>query len=230
MSNRIHPMAVVEGDVHMGDGNEIGPFCYLRGPLTLGNDNLLTSHVCLGAPGQETKNIRYDDSRGRVVVGSGSTFREFVSVQQPYHEAETRVGDGVFLMQSVHVPHDSHLEDGVVITPMTVLAGLTRVMRHANLGINSAVTQFVVVGPYSIVAAGSVARRHVRPFVRAIPGKADSVNYYAVRKFGFEHHLAEVEAYVLDGERPTEGDVLRLVERFEQECAGRDQQRGHISQ
>lgn len=227
--NRIHPMAVVEGDVQIGTGNVIGPFCYLRGPLTLGDDNVLTSHVCLGTPGQETKDARYDDSGGRVVVGSHNTFREFVAVQQPFHEPVTSVGDGVFLMASAHVPHDCQVDDGVVMTMMTMAAGLTRLMRQAYLAVNSAVTQFVVVGPYSIVAAGSVARHHVRPFVRAIPGKADSVNWYAVRRYGFADEAANIEAYVLGGEPPDSPRLLALVEEFDHRCDDRDAQRLAIS-
>lgn len=184
MGNDIHPTAVIEGDVQLGDGNTIGPFCHLRGPLVMGDDNLLSSHVCLGLPGQDTRDPRYDDSDKRVAIGSRNTIREFVSVQKACYEDVTTIGDDVFLMQGVHVPHDARLADHVVLTPMVALAGLVRVLRGANLALGSGVVQDIVVGHYSIVAAGAVARRHVRPFTRSIPGRPDSVNHYAVAKLG----------------------------------------------
>jgi UDP-N-acetylglucosamine acyltransferase len=225
MGNDIHPTAVIEGDVQLGDRNSIGPFCHLRGPLVIGDDNVLSSHVCIGLPGQDTRNPRYDDSNKRVAIGSRNTIREFTSVQKGCYEDVTTIGDDAFLMQSVHVPHDAHLEDNVVLTPMVALAGLVRVLRGANLALGSGVVQDIVVGQYSIVAAGSVARHHVRPFTRAIPGKPDSVNLYAVEKFGFAEHQADITAYVHEGHTPDGGPVRSIIEHYEAAVQDRDRSR-----
>ena len=48
MTNRIHPTAVIGPQVTMGTGNVIGPYCVLQGPVTLGDDNYLSSHVSVG--------------------------------------------------------------------------------------------------------------------------------------------------------------------------------------
>ncbi|SDF25095.1 UDP-N-acetylglucosamine acyltransferase [Blastococcus aurantiacus] len=225
MGNDIHPTAVIEGDVQLGDHNTIGPFCHLRGPLVMGDDNLLSSHVCIGLPGQDTRNPRYDDSDKRVAIGNRNTIREFASVQKGCYEDVTTIGDDVFLMQSVHVPHDAQLEDHVVLTPMVALAGLVRVLRGANLALGSGVVQDVVVGQYSIVAAGAVARRHVRPFTRSIPGKPDSINHYAVEKFGFAEHATDIAAYVLEGRTPARGPVRDVVEHYETTVRDRERSR-----
>ena len=37
----IHPSAVIEGDVTIGEGCEIGPHCTIRGNVTLGAGNRL---------------------------------------------------------------------------------------------------------------------------------------------------------------------------------------------
>jgi len=224
--NEIHPTAVIEGDVELGERNVIGPFCHLRGPLVLGDDNLLSSHVCLGLPGQDTREPRYDDSAKRVVVGDRTIIREFTSVQKGCYEEETRIGSDVFLMQSVHVPHDAHLADGVVLTPMVALAGLVRVLTGANLALGSGVVQHLVVGQYSIVAAGALARRHVRAFTRFIPGKPDTVNHYAVEKHRFGAHVDDITAYVEEGVTPPAGPVLDVVRAFEAAVRDRDESRG----
>lgn len=212
----------------MGSGNVIGPFCLLRGPLIMGDGNLLSSHVCLGSAGQETKNPRYDDRDALVRIGSGNTIREFSAIQKPYHEAVTSLGDNVFVMQSVHVPHDCVVESDAVLTPMVVLAGLSRIMRGANVAIHASVNQFVVVGAYSIVASGSNVRANVRPFTRAIPGKLDSVNHYALRKFGFESFVSEINDYVLEGKQPMSPRVGHVVAEYERVCGERVIARGRI--
>jgi UDP-N-acetylglucosamine acyltransferase len=223
--NDVHPTAVIEGDVQLGERNVIGPFCHLRGPVIMGDDNQLTSHVCIGLPGQDTREPRYDDSDKRVVIGDRNTIREFTSVQKGCYEDFTYIGNDVFLMQSVHVPHDAHLEDHVVLTPMVAMAGLVRVLRGANLALGSGVLQHLVVGQYSIVAAGSMARKHVRPFTRSIPGKDDGVNHYAVQKFGFADHATDIAEYVLEGRTPQRGPVRDVIAEYEDAVRDRDHSR-----
>jgi UDP-N-acetylglucosamine acyltransferase len=226
--NNIHPTAIIEGDVQLGAGNTIGPFSHLRGPLSMGDDNLLSSHVCIGLPGQDTREPRYDDSQKRVVIGDRNTIREFTSVQKGCYEDLTYIGNDVFLMQSVHVPHDAHLDDHVVLTPMVALAGLVRVLRGANLALGSGVLQHLVIGQYSIVAAGAVARTNVRPFTRFIPGKDDGVNHYAVEKFGFVEHATDIAAYVLEGRIPPSGPIRDVIAEYETAVRDRAGERSHV--
>ena len=38
-SNTIHPTAILEGDISLGEGNVIGPYCVFRGNIKIGNNN-----------------------------------------------------------------------------------------------------------------------------------------------------------------------------------------------
>jgi len=51
--NRIHPTAIVDGDVRMGSGNVVGPYTVLIGPLALGDENRLGPHAVIGTAGDE---------------------------------------------------------------------------------------------------------------------------------------------------------------------------------
>ena len=46
--NHIHPTAVIDDMVEMGEGNYVGPFCYLAGYLQIGNKNRFESHCAVG--------------------------------------------------------------------------------------------------------------------------------------------------------------------------------------
>lgn len=212
--NQIHPTAVIEGDVQLGENNVIGPYCVLNGPLTIGDDNWIGPHVCIGTPGQDTRNPRYDSSQARIAIGSRNIIREFTAIQKPCYRDITQLGDDIYLMQSVHIPHDAILEDKVVITPMAVLAGVSRIMEGANIGMGATVHQYGIVGPYSIVATGAAAIKNVRPWSRFIPGKPASVNTYAIEKFGFSAFSAEIEAWVLRDVAPSSPPVVAVVERY----------------
>ena len=120
-------------------------------------------------------------------------------------------------MQSVHIPHDAHICDSVVITPMCVLGGISRILKGANIGLGASIHQHSVVGLYSIVATGAAVVKNVKPFSRHVPGKPISVNDYAINKYGFVDQSDEIREYVLRDIKPTSPSLIEIIEKFELE-------------
>lgn len=224
MANKIHPTAILDDRVELGDNNEIGPYSVLYGPLLIGNDNLIAPHVTIGTPGQDTRNPRYDSSDSRIEIGDRNIIREYTAVQKPCYRDVTKIGNDVFIMQSVHVPHDAIIDDFSVITPMVVLSGIVRILKGANLGVGSSVNQYCVVGHYSIVGMGAPLLKNLKPFSRYVPNKALSVNKYAINKFGFSSMEDEISAYVLDDIYPVSVELIKIVDEYQSCCkaSGRD--------
>lgn len=212
--NSIHSSVIIEGEVVLGDNNTILPNCVIYGPTEIGNDNIIGPNVVIGTPGQDTRNRYYDSSNCKIKIGSRNIIREFTAVQKPCYEDITFIGDDVYLMQSVHIPHDAHLYNKVVITPMTVLAGLAKVLEGANLAIGCALNQRTTIGQYSIAAAGAVVMKNIKPFSRYIPGKPISVNKYAIDKYGYGTYYDEIAAYVLEDVTPTSTEISNIVNVF----------------
>lgn len=217
-ANTIHPTVIIEGDVEMGHNNVINAYCVIIGPVILGDNNIIGPHVVIGTPGQDTRNPRYDSSDKLITIGSNNIIREFTAIQKPCYEELTSIGNNVYIMQSVHIPHDANISDDVVITPMVVLAGLVRVLTGANLAIGCAVNQYSVIGHYAIVAAGAVVMKHLKPFSKFIPGKAIGVNDYAMQKFGFTEFKEEIYSYVLNDIPPTSDAIKVIVNEYEEKC------------
>lgn len=224
MSNVIHPTAIIEGNVVIGEGNEIGPYSVIYGPLTIGNRNWIGPHVTIGTPGQDTRNPRYDSSDSRIEIGSDNIIREYTAIQKPCYRDVTRIGNRVFIMQSVHVPHDAVINDDVVITPMVVMGGIVNILQGANLAVGCSVHQYSVVGHYSIVSMGSSLTKNVRPFLKYVPRKSPAVNDYAIKKYGFEIVREEIVAYLMDAIQPKDARLVKIVNEFEKLSAqsGRD--------
>jgi UDP-N-acetylglucosamine acyltransferase len=218
MANKIHPTAIIEGEVELGDDNEIGPYAVIQGPVSIGHGNWIGPHVTIGMPGQDTRNPRYDSSHARIRIGNRNIIREYTGIQKPCYRDITSVGDNVFLMQSVHVPHDAIIQDDVVITPMVAMGGICRVLKGANLALGCTVHQYGVVGHYVIVAMGAAITRHIRPFSKYIPNKPLTVNDYAIKKFGFEDIQDEITAYLMEGASPCTPRLCAIVDEFEQLC------------
>ena len=74
-NNRIHPSAVIDDDVEIGEDNYIGPFCYLTGYLTVGDNNRFESHCSVGTRPEHTEHWHQD---GRTVIGDNGIFREHI--------------------------------------------------------------------------------------------------------------------------------------------------------
>jgi UDP-N-acetylglucosamine acyltransferase len=215
VNNEIHPSVIIEGDVKIGKGNKIYPNTIIYGPTEIGNNNIIGPNVVIGMFGQDTRNPRYDASNAFIKIGNNNIIREFTSIQKPCYKEITELGNDIYLMQSVHIPHDAILEDKVVITPMCVLAGITRIMEGANLGMGCTINQYNVIGQYSIVATGAATMKNVKPFSRYIPGKELSVNDYAIKKYGYEDFREEIVQYVLNDKKPTSSIIQSIVEKFE---------------
>lgn len=215
MSNQIHATAIVDEKVKLGKNNVINAYTVLSGPLEIGDNNIIGPHVVIGSPGQDTRNPRYDSSSCFIKIGNDNIIREFSAIQKPCYKEITLLGNGIYLMQSVHIPHDAVIEDKVVITPMCVLAGITTIQEGANLGMGAQIHQHSIIGSYSIVATGATVMKNVKPFSRYIPGKPISVNYYAIKKFNFSEFTQEIEGYVMHGFEPKSEQVLKIVERYQ---------------
>lgn len=213
--NNIHPTAIIDERVKLGKNNQILPYTVIMGPTEIGDNNIIGPNVVIGSPGQDTRNPRYDSSNSPVFIGNNNIIREFTAIQKPCYDKETRLGNDIFLMQSVHIPHDALLEDKVVITPMCVLAGLAKILEGANLGMGCTVNQYTVVGQYSISATGAAVMKNVKPFSRYIPEKPTSVNTYAVNKFGYSEFIDEINKFVLEGVLPKSSVLGSVIERYQ---------------
>lgn len=213
-NNEIHPTVIITGEVKLGTGNKILPNTIIIGPTEIGDNNIIGPNVVIGSPGQDTRNPRYDSTNSFIKIGNNNIIREFTAIQKPCYRDITELGNDIFLMQSVHIPHDAYLEDKVVITPMCVLAGITKILKGANIGMGSTINQYCVIGQYSIVGTGSAVMKNVRPFSKYVAGKEASVNTYAINKFGLTDYTDEIHKYVLENIKPKNDKIVEIVEHY----------------
>ena len=93
-------------------------------------------------------------------------------------------------MSYVHLAHDCHVGDGVIISNATQLAGHVTVEDRAILSGLSAVHQFVKIGRHSFVGGCSRVAKDVPPFIIA-DGNAAIAR--SINKVGLERNEFTVE-------------------------------------
>jgi UDP-N-acetylglucosamine acyltransferase len=180
-SARIHPTALISGEVEVEDDVQIGPYailegkvkvgaeCVIRagaqlfGPLTLGRNNQVYAGVVLG---EAPQHLKYNGEPTRLVIGDGNIFREHVTVHRGTTNSwETRIGTNNFLMANAHVAHDCRVGDACIIANGALLGGHCVLEDNVYLSGNSAVHQFVRLGRLSLLSGCSATTKDMPPFI-----------------------------------------------------------------
>ena len=237
----IHPTAIVSAQAQIADSAEIGPFCIVEGnveigartvieshtrigsrygSVRIGADNLIQCGAVLGGPPQD---YSYRDAETALQIGDGNRIGEHASISLGTAKGEgtTRVGDHNFIMAYVHLGHDCQLADHIVITNGTQLAGHVVVEHHALLSGLAGVTQFIRLGAYSFLVAGSFANKDIPPYTIAEGHWATprAVNRVGLKRAGFDataRKNVETAVRILLDRSLTIAEVLR---RIEETCA-----------
>ena len=90
-------------------------------------------------------------------------------------------------MTYVHLAHDCHVGDDVVIANATQCAGHVTIHDRAILSGLNAVHQFVTIGTYAFVGGGSRVNQDIPPYVKAVgnPMELYGLNSIGLQRAGF---------------------------------------------
>ena len=201
MSARIHPTAIVSPDATIGADVEIGPFAIIGEGCTIGDGCViapratLERHVILAANvkvgsgtilGGDPQDLKFRGEHTTVEIGEGTTIREYSTINRGTTQSfRTTVGRNCFIMSYVHLAHDCHIGDGVILTNSVQLAGHVSVGDKAIIAGMSAAHQFVKVGQYAFVGGCSRISQDVPPYVKAV---GNPIKLYGLNSVGLERN------------------------------------------
>ena len=186
--NDIHPSAVIDDCVELGDNNYIGPYCYFTGVLTIGHNNRFESHCSVGT---RPEHSTYWHENGRIEIGDNCTFREHTSIHAGT-ESLTSVGSNVIMLRGAHVAHDCVIEEGVILSVNAIMLGKVHVMKQSNCGTGCLVHQYQVVGSWSMIGMGCVVpkKSRIEPGQTWVgnPARRLKTNMYALEKYNIDEY------------------------------------------
>ena len=134
----------------------------------------------------------------------------------------TKIGSHNLLMAYVHVAHDCIIDDYVVISNSTQLAGHVEIDDHVTIGGCCAVSQFCRLGRFAYIGGDSTINKDVLPFSIA-EGKWAVMR--ATNKVGLERNgfsKADVEGIhkslrtLIKGSRTIDESIQKIKEEVEQ--------------
>lgn len=201
MTIRIHPTALVDSSAEIGEGVEIGAQAIVGEGCRIGDGSVLSAravlerNVLLGCGvkvgigtvlGGDPQDLKYKGEHTTVEIGDGTTIREYTTINRGTTQSfKTTVGKGCFLMSYVHLAHDCHVGDGVIISNGTQLAGHVTIDEKAILSGLVAVHQFATIGRYSFIGGCSRVAKDVPPYVKAV---GNPIKLYGLNSVGLERN------------------------------------------
>jgi len=129
------------------------------------------------------------ENPGQVVIGSGNTIRENVTVHRAL-EADhvTVIGHGNLLMANAHVAHDCRIGNHTILTNNAMLGGHVTVDDRAYLSGAVGIHQFCRIGSLAMVGGQAHINKDVPPYV-TIDGLSSLVvglNQIGLRRAGYD--------------------------------------------
>ena len=220
--NDIHPSVVLQGDIHLGDGNIIGPGVTILGPVIIGNNNYLGPGVSLGGISRERLNPSHrlgdplPGDASAVILGDRNMIFDHAVVHKPMF-TETRIGNGVEIGAMSVVAHDCIVRDYSILSPHTCLGAYVTVGARANLGLGTGVHNRLTIGGYAMCGMGSVVVGHVPPSALAYgnPALIHGVNHVGLTRANFrDNEIAAMLTVLRDGTKddlPPELEAARSI-------------------
>jgi len=181
----IGPWVIVGPQVCIGDRCRIGPRARLQRNVRLAEDVSVGDGSIVGGDPQDLKN---KGEETWVEIGAGTIIREYSTINRgTTHSYRTTVGARCFIMSYVHLAHDCHLGDEVVIANGTQCAGHVTIQDRAVLSGLNAIHQFVTIGAYAFVGGGSRVNQDIPPYVKAVgnPMELYGLNSIGLQRAGF---------------------------------------------
>lgn len=211
MPHNIHPSSIIDPRAELGEGVEIGPWCRvegavtigantrlieratLKGPLKLGQRNVLYGGATLGLEPQDRKFDASRDGAG-LVVGDDNIFRECVTVHRATQDQPTTIGHRNYFMVSSHAGHDTVIGDGCTLVNSALVAGHATLGDNVIVSGNASVHQFCRVGRLAMVGGNCGVVKDVPPFCIVYAMKSvGSLNLVGLRRAGLRQHISPLQ-------------------------------------
>lgn len=205
MANQISPLAFVHPEAKLGDGNFIGPFCYIDRNTVIGDNNVMQNSVTInyGArigsgneifPGAsistKPQDLKFKGEDTLCEVGDNNSIRENVTISRgTASKGKTVVGNNNLLMENMHIAHDCVVGSGCIIGNSTKFAGEVIVDDNAIISATVLIHQFCRIGGFVMIQGGSRTSQDIPPYIIAgkEPIRYAGVNLIGLRRRGYSN-------------------------------------------
>ena len=182
---KVDPFTVIHQDVEIGAGTWIGSNVTIMDGVKIGTNCRIFPGAVIGAVPQD---LKYKGEHTFVEIGNNTTIREFVTIHRATSDRwKTTVGNNCLIMAYSHIAHDCTVGNNCIMSNNSQMAGHVIMADFAWIAGFSAVHQFVKIGQSAFIAGGSLVRKDVPPYIKAVrnPLSYGGVNSVGLKRRGF---------------------------------------------
>ena len=232
----VHPTAVVSPQAQLGENVRIGPLCVVGDNVVLGTGVRLHSHVVVegharigedveifpfATVGLQPQDLKYGGEPSQTVIGRNTLIREQVTIHAGTKGGGmlTEVGEHCLLMVGVHIAHDCHIGDRVVMANNATLGGHVTIEERSIIGGLSAIHQFVRIGRGAMIGGMSGVEHDVIPYglVHGERAWLQGLNLVGLKRGGTSREAIKALRDLYDYLFSHEGTFAERLARLEQE-------------
>ena len=182
----IGPFSVIGPKVRISPGCWVGPHVVITGRTTIGKNTRIFQFSSMGEVPQDKK---YAGEDTELIIGDDNTIRELCTFSRGTSQGggKTIIGNNNWIMACVHIAHDCHLGDNIIMANNASLAGHVTVGNWAILSGYSLIHQFCTVGEHSFTSFASHVNQSIPPFVTVSgeKAKARGINIEGLKRRGY---------------------------------------------
>ena len=182
---KIDPFTVIHQDVVIGDGTWVGSNVTIMENVHIGKNCRIFPGAVLGAIPQD---LKFKGEHTTVEIGDNTTIREFVTIHRGTRDRwKTTVGNNCLIMAYSHIAHDCSVGNNCIMSNNSQMAGHVIMADYAWIAGFTAIHQFVKIGQHAFIAGGSLVRKDVPPYIKAVrnPLSYGGVNSVGLKRRGF---------------------------------------------
>ena len=181
----IEPFTTIHANVEIGSGTWIGSNVTIMEGARIGKNCRIFPGAVISAIPQD---LKFEGEDSLTIIGNNTTVRECVTINRGTNASgETKIGENVLIMATVHVAHDCIVGNNAIIVNGVALAGHVNIGNFAIVGGLAAVHQFIHIGDHAMISGGSLVRKDVPPYTKAAkePLSYVGINSIGLRRRGF---------------------------------------------
>ena len=214
----VYPFAYIDKNVEIGDNCTIMPYASIMSGTKMGSGNRVFQGAILGA---EPQDFKFKGDETTLTIGDNNIFREKVIVNRAtLPDGATSIGNGNYLLEGVHVSHDTRIGNEGIFGNGTKIAGDCIIEDKVILSSGVILQQGCRVGTLAMIESGCRSKRDVPPFIVAAhnPITYYGINAVILRRAGYSDRqiddIAKVYRQIYQCNTSLENALLRIREEM----------------
>lgn len=214
----IMPFAYIDKDVEIGNDTVIMPYAALYRGTVIGERNTIYSNAMISV---EPQDFHYEGEKSKVIIGNDNKIRENVVIARGLNpDGATRIGNGNFIMEKVHICHDVVIGNDCVVGIGSIIAGDCTIDDEVIMSNHVVLHQKNRIGRLSLIQSGCRVQKDVPPYIvtNGNPVVYHGVNAEILKRKNVGdrilRHIANAYRLIFKGDTSLEDAVIKIEEQI----------------